>query len=79
MRRTSRTTTRTLPDGTTVSTTTEKGGCCGCGWLFWALVVLFVLAVPTEFPLWGEILAYTLEGLMAVGAVATWVQRRQGK
>jgi hypothetical protein len=53
-------------------TTIKKSG-CGCGAILTGLVVLYVVAAPAEsFPLWGNILAYMLEGAIVVGVLWAW-------
>ena len=68
----------THPDGS-VTTVQSRSGCAqGCGWVFWLLLAVFVVAVPAEnFPLWGAILAYIVEGVIALAGVAAWMQRRK--
>ncbi|MGH7641239.1 MAG: hypothetical protein ACREOL_10100 [Candidatus Dormibacteria bacterium] len=60
-------------EGRVISTSTTRGG-CGCGGCATVLLVLFVVALPAEeFPLWGAILAYVAEGIVAVAAIASYL------
>jgi hypothetical protein len=67
----------THPDGS-VTTVESRSGCGqGCAWVFWILLAVFVVAFPAEnFPVWGAILAYIVEGLIALAGIARWAQRR---
>ncbi|MGH7666197.1 MAG: hypothetical protein ACREN1_02640 [Candidatus Dormibacteria bacterium] len=75
-----KTTTVRDADGRVVSSTTTQGGCgSGCGWLLTALLILFVVVVPAEsFPLWGAILAYLVEAIIALAVGVQWIQKRRG-
>jgi hypothetical protein len=68
----------THPDGS-VTTVESRSGCGqGCAWVFWILLVVFVVAFPAEnFPVWGAILAYIVEGLIALAGIGRWAQRRK--
>jgi len=68
----------THPDGS-VTTVQSRSGCAqGCAWVFWVLLAVFVVAFPAEnFPLWGAIIAYVVEGAIALAGLAAWVQRHK--
>jgi hypothetical protein len=71
----SRTTVITHPDGTQ-TTIRDTGGCgSGCSGCLWALLALFVVALPATWPLPWEIVGYALVGVLGVAAIVGWLQR----
>ena len=75
----------THPDGSQTVTKTEKPlGCCGWTALFF-LGALVIGGPAAYFPRWAEVLAYAIEGVLAiaiaVGLVASapaWLRRNFG-
>lgn len=59
--------------------TTQSGCSSGCGWVVTIVAVVFVLAVPAEsFPLPMAVLAYVVEGVLLIAAVAAAARRARG-
>jgi hypothetical protein len=77
------TTVITHPDGSVTTIRSSSG--CGCGGVFTALVALFVVfasayyAGQGQWPLgWaGAVLAYIVLGVIALGALVAWAQKRE--
>ena len=71
-------TTVTHPDGSVTTAQSQSGCGQGCAWAFWIVLGVFVVTFPAEtFPMWGAVLAYILEGVIALAAIASWAQRRK--
>lgn len=78
-----KTTVITHPDGSVTTIRSSAG--CGCRAVFTVLLALFVLLAPGyyagqgDWPLgWlGAVIAYVVLGVIALGALAAWVQRRK--
>jgi hypothetical protein len=70
----------THPDGSVTTVQSQSGCGQGCAWVFWTLLAVFVVAFPAEtFPVWGAILAYIVEGVIALASIASWAQRRHAE
>jgi hypothetical protein len=77
----------THPDGSVTTVVTRSGCGCGsgCGGIITVFAALFVLFSPAYFagqgnwPLgWlGAVVAYIVLGVMGLGAIVAWVQRRR--
>lgn len=65
-------TTITHPDGSQTVKVTEKPlGCCG--WFLWICLGALILGGPaTYFPRWAEVLAYAIEGTVAILLILGW-------